>query len=419
MGGCCNRNENLNFEKLNSYKYTPEETKGATNTTNIKPELKLVQNKLELDDEEMQLSKIIKKLEYLYKDKVQIFTEIELFNLAIYFQDNYNNSDYLIFDMRISSEQKEYYLKKIKHINYTFDQIRNIKKIKKFEMLESFIDSKKIIIIIPEYYLDQKNNSEGFKKVEEYPIELCNLLFNINKNITFKILNSCLIKHNNKSDKFEEYLSVFHTYDIIPYILFSYQHLTTFYKEGYFFISFSDKQIFSFDEYINKMQNPLKNEDNNNYGNMNEIILKNKFMNEMKVTTIFNIDNSLSRELEIKSYQYNINVFKEIIINKNDIKNNIKKIKIICTWLKEEIKKGHSCYFNIEKFSLNDLDNGYQKNNWILILVILITLITEVEYPSVINYLKEKMIYIDKIDKIFENNINIDEINEILSNYIY
>ena len=416
MGGCCQRNENLNLEKFNSYKYAPEETKGILNTT-TKPELKLTQNKLELDKEETQLLKIIQKLQYLYKDKVQIFTEIELFNLAIYFKENYINSDYLIYDMRISSEQKEYYLKKIKHINYTFDQIRNIKKINKFEMLESFIDSKKIIVIIPEYYLQEKNNSEGFKKVEEYPIELCNLLFNINNNITFKILNSCLIRHNDKSDKLEEYLSVFHTYDFIPYILFTYRHLTTFYKEGFFFISFLGKPIFSFEEYINEMQNPLKNEDNNNHGNMNEIGLKNKFMNEMNVTAIINIDNNLTKYLEIKSYQYKIKVFKEIIINKNHLKNDVKKVKRFCSWLKEEIKKGRSCYFNIEKYSLNDLDNGYQKNNWILIIVFIITYVTEVEYTSVIDYLKVKMIYIDKLDKIFENNINYNEIKELLSIY--
>ena len=413
MGGCCNRKDDLNYDNNTSFRYTEEETNNIFKSlkTSTKPELKLQENKLELTEEELQISKIINKLKYLYDDKINIFTEIELFNLAIYYKENYINSDYLIFDMRISSEQKEYYLKKIKHINYTFDQIKNIKKIKKFEFLKSFIDNKKIIVIIPEYYLNPKNNSEGYKKVEEYPIELCNYLYDINNNINFKILNVCL--KENKQNKFENYLSVFHSYDIIPFILFTYNHMTTFYKSGYFFISFLNNQIFSYEEYINNLR---KNNIENNE-NKNELELKDKFINEMRISTIFIIDNNLKKKLEIKEYQYKKNVFKEIIINKNHIKNDILKVNSICEWLKQEIRRGHSCYFNIENFLLNDIDNANQENNWIFIIIILITLLTEVDYKSVIEYLKEKMIYIEKIDKLFGNNLNEDEIVDTLKKY--
>lgn len=421
MGGCCQRTENINIDKNNSYNYTPEETNGVMKTI-TKPELKLEENKLELTEEELQLTKIINRLKYLFSEKVKIFTEIELFNLAIYYKENYINSDYVIFDMRISSEQKEYYLKKIKHINYTFDQIKNIKKIKKFELLHSFIDNKKVIIIIPNYYLNQNNNCEGYKKVEEYPVELCNLLYDINNNISFKILNTSLSNKdnkNNKSEKFEDFLSVFHSYDIVPYILFTYNHLTTFYKEGYFFISFLNNQIFSFEDYISNMQKPKKEENTNN-GKANELGLKDKFLSEMNITTIFNIDNSLEKEFEIKDYQYQKNVFKEIIINKNDIKKEIIQVNAICDWLRQEIKKGHSCYFNVENFLINDNDNANenQESNWIFVIIILMTLVTEVDHTSVLDYLKEKMIYIEKLDKVFaNNNINEEEISETLSKY--
>ena len=413
MGGCCNREEDLNYDNNTSFKYTPEETNGILKSmkTTTKPELRLEEKKLELTDEELQLSKIINELQYLYKDKVNIFTEIELFNLAIYYKENYVNSNYLIFDMRISSEQKEYYLKKIKHINYTFDQIKNIKKINKYDFLQSFIDNKKIIIIIPEYYLNEKNNCEGYKKVEEYPIELCNLLYGINNNINFKILNSCL--KDSKENKFEDYLSVFHSYDIMPFILFTYKHMTTFYKNGYFFISFLNNQIFSFEEYIRNLQS--KNNKNNN--NKNEMELKDKFLNDMKISTIFNIDNNMKKKLEIKSHQWKQNVFKEITINKSDVINEILQVNEICEWLKQEIRRGHSCYFNIENFYLNDMDNANQENNWIFIIVVLITLLTEVDYKSVIYYLKEKMIYIERIDKVFDNYLNEEEIVDTLSKY--
>ena len=417
MGGCCTRKEYLNNDNITSYKY-PEETNNIMKTSTI-PELKFEENKLEYNEEELQLSKIINQLKYLYNGKVKIFTEIELFNLAIYYKENYINSDYLIFDMRISNEQKEYYLKKIKHINYTFDQIKNIKKINKSELLQSFIDNKKIIIIIPKYYLDQKNNSEGYKKVEEYPIDLCNYLFNINNNISFKILNTYLDIKSKKAEKYENYLSVYHSYDIIPYILFSYNHMTTFYKEGYFFISFFKNQIFTFEDFINNLQNQNNRENkNNNITKSNEIELKEEFLNEMKVTTIFNIDNSLKKGLNVIDYQYQKSVFKEIVINKNDIKIKTIQISEICDWLKQEIKKGHSCYFNIENFLLNDNDNENYEYNWIFVIIIVITLITEVDYTSVIEYLKEKMVYIERIDKIFEYNINKGEISDTLSKYL-
>ena len=417
MGVCCTRQQEVNFDIKNCIQYSPEEANGIMRSE-VKPELKLEENKLEIGEEEIQLTKIINRLQYFHKNKVQIFTEIELFNLAIYYKDNYINSEYLIFDMRISSEQKEDYLKKIKHINYTYEQIKNIRKIKKFEVLQAFIDYKKIIIIIPQYYLNPRNNSEGYKKVEDYPVDLCELLYNINNTISFKILNSCLNNEEEKTEKFKEYLSVFHSYDIIPFILFTYKHMTTFYKEGFFFINFFNKNIFSFEDYINNLNN-TKNNQNNNFGKKIESNLKHKFLSEMSITTIFNIDNdikNMKNSLEIKDFHYQRYIYKEININKNNIKNEPMNINSICEWLKQEIIKGHSCYFNIENYDLNNINNDDDKreNNWIFIIIILITLVTEVEYSSVIDYLREKIIYIDNIDKEFEENVDESEISDTL-----
>ena len=415
MGGCCAKQQEDNLDSKISIQYSVEETNGIMKTM-VKPELKFEDNKLEMKEEEVQLAKIFNKLQYLYKNKVKIFTEIELFNLAILYRDNYMNSDYLVFDMRMSCEQKEDYLKKIRHINYTFEQIRNIRKINKLDVLESFIDNKNIIIIIPEYYLDPKNDDKGYIKAEEYPIELCYLLYNINNSISFRILNTCFDKPSLKTKKFEEYLSVFHSYDIIPFILFSYKHVTTFYKEGYFFISFLDTQIFSFEDYINNINETKNNKDNNEQ--KNESNLKYKFLKEMNITTIVNIDNEIKSSFDVNDFQYKKSVFKEISINKNDIKNGIRNINSIYEWLKQEIKKGHSCYFNIKNYYLNDIDSEeIQENNWIFIIIILITLVAEVEYTSVINYLREKMIYINNIDREIDDNIIKDEILKTLEKY--
>jgi len=407
MGGCCARQQEINFEAKNSIQYSFEEPSRIMKNIS-KPELKFEENKLEINEEEIELAYIIKTLQNKYKDKVKIITEIELFNLAIYYKENYINSDYLIYDMRSSCEQTEDYLKKIRHINYTFDQIKNIQKIKKESKLKEFINFKKIIIIIPEQYLNKETKGR-------YPLDLCERLYNINDTICFKILNKCINKSEDRNYKLEEYLSVFHSNDFIPFILFTYKHVTTLYKEGYFFISFLDKQLFSFEDYINNINNVYTSNgsENFNYNTNNESSLKYKFFDELNITTIFNIDNNLEISFDIKEYQYQKSQLKEIYINKNDLKNRVSQIVSIFEWIKQEVKKGHSCYFNIKNFPSNSSND----NNWIFAIVIILSFIVEVDYNCVIDYLKEKMIYIDNINEILENNINDNEISDTLSKY--
>ena len=409
MGGCCARQQEVYFDKKNCFQYSTDEIIKIKSV--IKPVLNFDNKKENIKVEDLQLVKIINNIKNIYKEKVKTITEIELFNLAIYNKESFTNNDYLIFDMRKSSDQKEEYLKRIKHINYTYEQIKKIEKINKFEILRNFIDHKTIILIIPEYYLNPKNDREGYIKVETYPEELCNLLYNINDSICFNILNSWFNKGQEQANKFEEYLSVFYSYDIIPFILFSYLHLSTLYKEGYFFISFLNQQIFSFDDYINFLNHSDKYEDVND--EINELALKNKFLNDMNITSIICIDNDPRNFFEVNDYSYQKNNYKEIIIKKNDIKDKKELFLPICDWLKEEIKKGHSCYFNVKNF-YNDKDNTTTNYNWLYIIIIIMTIVTEVEYFSIINYLIEKMIYIDNINEII-NNINKDELNQILT----
>ena len=410
MGGCCARQQEINFEAKNSIQYSFEEPSRIIKNIS-KPELKFEENKLEINDEEIELAYIIKTLQSKYEDKVKIITEIELFNLAIYYKENYINSDYLIYDMRSSCEQTEDYLKKIRHINYTFDQIKNIQKIKKESKLKEFINLKKIIVIIPEQYLNKETKGR-------YPLDLCERLYNINDTICFKILNKCINKSEDRNDKLEEYLSVFHSYDFIPFILFTYKHVTTLYKEGYFFISFLNKPIFSFEDYINNISNinnihTSTGSVNFNCSTNNELNLKYKFFDDLNITTIFNVDNNLEMTFDIKEYQFQKSQFKEIYLNKNDLKNKVSQMASILEWIKQEVRKGHSFYFNIQNFP-SDPSND---NNWIFVIVILMSLVVEVEYNSVIDYLKEKMIYIDKIDEILECNINDEEISDTLAKY--
>ena len=414
MGSCCTINYEKNLEVKNNFEQIETENNNAiTNLT--KSELKFEPIQYEISDEDIELGKIINKLKYLYKDKIKVFTEIELINLAIYSKEKSDNN-YLIFDMRISLEQKENYLKKIKHINYTFDQIRNIKKINKYELLQNFIDNKDIIVITAKKYLSPQYKKDKNDN-EDYTLEICNLLYLINSNINFKLLNSCLDKPEEKKDKFVDYLSLYYSYDFLPYILFTYKHMTTFYKEGYFFINFTNEQLFTLDKYIKILNEINKEEHQEKYTDrLNEENIKYKFLNDMNVTTIINIDNELKTSFDIKDCQYKKNIFKEIFLNKNDLKIEMNKINDLIIWMKKEISKGHSCYFNIVNFDMNFLENDTQDNNWIFNIIFIILMVTEVEYFEVINYLKEKMIYFDDIEQIFEN-INKEEIIDLITKY--
>ena len=414
MGSCCTINYEKNLEVKNNFEQIETENNNAiTNLT--KSELKFEPIQYEISDEDIELGKIINKLKYLYKDKIKVFTEIELINLAIYSKEKSDNN-YLIFDMRISLEQKENYLKKIKHINYTFDQIRNIKKINKYELLQNFIDNKDIIVITAKKYLSPQYKKDKNDN-EDYTLEICNLLYLINSNINFKLLNSCLDKPEEKKDKFVDYLSLYYSYDFLPYILFTYKHMTTFYKEGYFFINFTNDQLFTLDKYIKILNEINKEEHQEKYTDrLNEENIKYKFLNDMNVTAIINIDNELKTSFDIKDCQYKKNIFKEIFLNKNDLKIEMNKINDLIIWMKKEISKGHSCYFNIVNFDMNFLENDTQDNNWIFNIIFIILMVTEVEYFEVINYLKEKMIYFDDIEQIFEN-INKEEIIDLITKY--
>ena len=415
MGSCCTTNYEKNLEVKNNFEHIETETNNIiANLT--KSELKFEQINYEISDEDIELGKIINKLKYLYKEKIKVFTEIELINLAIYSKENSDN-DYLIFDMRLSLEQKENYLKKIKHINYTFDQIRNIKKINKYELLQNFIDNKDIIIITAKKYLSPQYKKDKNEN-EDYTIEICNLLYIINNNIQFKLLNSCLDKPEEKKDKFVNYLSLYYSYDFLPYILFTYKHVTTFYKEGYFFINFTNELLFNINKYI-KVLNAINNEEyQEKYSDrLNEENVKYKFLNDMSVTTIINIDNELKTSFDIKEKDYKRNSFKEIFLNKNDLNIEMNKISELILWMKKEILRGHSCYFNIVNYDVNFLENDAQDNNWIFIIIFILLMVTEVEYFEVINYLKEKMIYFDEIEQVLNESINREEIIELITKY--
>lgn len=410
MGACCTREQTQANELLNSVHYTTEEIINTGVDILSKPELKYEEIKLIKTPQEMQLDLIINSIQNQYEGKTKKISQIELYNLTIYFKDNYTKSEYLLFDMRRSSEQKEDYIKKMNHINYTYNQIKNISGAKR-DKFRTFLNNKIIIFIISEKILkkDGKNKST--------PKEIINTLFKINENIKIYLLDS-ILSEKETPIIFIKLLSFLgeKSYEILPYILFYYRHVSTFYIDGYIFINFIDKNktLFSFESLINELN---KN---------SELSFENKFMKDMNITSMINIDSDdePNFEIKVKENQYKKTFYKNIYCSKNSTLKNKNKIKEICDWLRNEVSKGHSIYINIDNYENSDEvdndgtesnNNNNIKNNWIFVVIVFLTYIVKVNYLEIVNYLKEKINYIQNISEIIDFYLKEMDFNEFFN----
>jgi hypothetical protein len=319
--------------------------------------------------------------------------------------------------MRRSSEQKEDYIKKMNHINYTYSQIKNISGAKK-DKFRTFLDNKIIIFIISEKILkkDGKNKST--------PKDIINTLFKINENIKIYLLDS-ILSEKETPIIFIKLISFLgeKSYEILPYILFYYRHVSTFYIDGYIFINFIDKNktLFSFESLINELN---KN---------SELSFENKFLKDMNITSMINIDNNDEINYEnnvqpnqdhfeviVKENQYKKTFYKNIYCSKNSTLNNKNRIKEICDWLRNEVSKGHSIYINIDNYENNneigiESNNNSIKNNWIFVVIVFLTYIVKVNYLEIVNYLKEKINYIQNISEIIDFYLREIDFNEFFN----
>ena len=392
MGGCCTREQTQAFEILNSVNYSNEEIINNGIDSLAKPELKYDIIKLVKTPEEVQLDLIINQIQNTFKEKAKKISQIELYNLTIYFKENYTESEYLLYDSRRSIEQKEDFIKKMKHINYTYNQIKEISG-KKLENFKNFLDNKKIIFIISDKFLQKEKKKQGT------PFEIINLLFQINNNFTVYLLDTPLIELE-MPNIFLKLVSLLgdKSYDDLPYILFCYRHVTTFYIDGYIFINFLNKKIFSFDSLIYELR--LEK---------NEFSYENKFLKEMNISGMINIDNSSVSEFKINQSQYKKNIFKTINCTKFSLIKNKNDIKELCDWLRIEIANGHSIYINVENYNET-------RNDWIFVVIIFLTYIVRVNHIEIANYLKEKINFIENITQNIDNCIKSNEFEEILNN---
>ena len=391
MGGCCTREQTQANEILNSVNYSNEEIINKGIDSLSKPELKHEIIKLVKTSEEIQLDLMINTIQNSFEEKTKKISQIELYNLAIYFKDNYTESDYLLYDMRRSIEQKEDFIKKMKHINYTYNQIKEISG-QKLENFRNFLDNKKIIFIISEKFLKKEKQSKGS------PFELINLLFNINKNLSIYLLDSPLIESEIPTI-FIKILSFLRdkSHEVLPYILFCYRHVTTFYIEGYIFINFLTKELFSFETLINELRAEKGN-----------FCFESSFLKELGIFCMINIDNSSKSDYKLNQSQYKSLIFKKINCTKFSLRKNKSDILEWCDWLRNEISKGHSIYINVENYEES-------RKDWIFVVIVILTYVVRVTYLEIANYLKEKINYINNISQDIDACLKSNEFEEIFN----
>ena len=391
MGACCTREQTQTYEILNSVNYSNEEIINKGIDSLSKPELKYEIIKLVKTPEEIQLDLIINTIQNTFGEKTKKISQIELYNLTIYFKDNYTESEYLLYDQRRSIEQKEDFIKKMKHINYTYNQIKDING-KKLENFRNFLDNKKIIFIISEKFLKKEKLTKGT------PFEIVNLLFNINDNLNIYLLDSPLIE-SEMPTIFLKLLSFLSdkSYEILPYILFCYRHVTTFYIDGYIFINFLNKNLFSFEFLINELR-----------AEKDDFSFENKFLKEMNIFSMINIDNNSSSEYKVNQNQYKNLIFKNINCSKFSLRKNRSDILEICDWLRNEISKGHSIYINVDNYD-------EKRKDWIYVIIVLLTYIVRVNYLEIVHYLKEKINFIINISEDIESCLKSNEFEEIFN----
>ena len=433
MGVCCARTESINEEVLNSFH------KSDNDLDILKvPELLYESKKYEKKMLNSSINDLISNLTQAFGNITKKRTFIELFNRSLKFQDNYTNSNYLVYDLREHEDQTDNFVKKMKHINYSYDELKVLSQ-DKISNFRRFINNKTIIFIFPDYNSSNKvnnnkiqiennnnnsnrNNNNGNieQKIIMYS-ELITMLIELKARINIFLFASCL-KYNKLSPhmiKIYDFLEE-RKYEQLPFILFSYNHLSTLRKEGFVFFSLhnnpNNNNNFEYSStfFTEYSKTKIKELTENNNNNINENPFKDNinysFWNKFNVTTMIHMTNNKEVEMkafvpnetsflfsgEIKEYWLSSDI--QILINKKEI------IEDMCIWLRNEMQKGNSFEIHITNKDIINKDNY-----WFYIVILIFWKITQIAPKEIMKYFEYKCIFIDGIkDKIKRNLFGID-----------
>lgn len=346
MGICCTRNESMNDEILNPSNKNEYDFFDSSRGPELSFEsLFFSKGKLNIG-----LNNIITNLNQVLLSNIKKINFIELWNISLIYKENHTSSNYLVYDLRDHSEKTENFLKKMKHINYSYDELKILSN-DKLSNLKRFISKKNIIFIFPEDNIELSSEIVYF--IADLKCDICAQLLNTT------LHQDTMTPSMNKLLNFIEEKE----YSTLPFILFYFSHLTNMKKEGFAFLS-----IIPF------------NEDNSSK------FLLQKFKEAFSINTLIYIKKKCQTEISIDEPNR-----KEFIINGSvsSLINNKDEINEMCCWLREEMEKGHS--FEI---IINETDS-LNEDDWIsVILLILWKLMVGIPPTIIINYLEYKCMFI-------------------------
>ncbi len=306
---------------------------------------------------------------------VKKITFIELWNIALLYKDNHTSSVYLLYDMRDYHSRKENFLKKMRHINYSYDELRMMPN-DKLSNFKRFINGKKVIFIFPDEKIDQ--SSEIINFISELKSDILNLF--LNSTLEQKVLSP----YTNKLLFFIEEKD----YEYLSYILFAYSHLSNLKKEGFSFIYFIPSA------YNNDLLTSIK-ERKEIYQN---------FIESFNISSIVYIskkrDNEIREFNDMEENAKSISKIAYICEDLNSIIQHREVIEEICAMIRSEMERGHSF-----EFVINESDVEIE-DSWLCIVILILWKIMNGISPKIImNYLEYKCMFIPNLKNRIINNM--------------
>ena len=371
MGICCTRNETTNEEILNSFNRNEPDFSDSTRG----PELSFESKRFDNNKLNTQLKILISNMSQVLLSNVKKITFIELWNIALLYKDNHTSSVYLLYDMRDYHSRKENFLKKMRHINYSYDELRMMPN-DKLSNFKRFINGKKVIFIFPDEKIDQ--SSEIINFISELKSDILNLF--LNSTLEQKVLSP----YTNKLLFFIEEKD----YEYLSYILFAYSHLSNLKKEGFSFIYFIPSA------YNNDLLTSIK-ERKEIYQN---------FIESFNISSIVYIskkrDNEIREFNDMEENAKSISKIAYICEDLNSIIQHREVIEEICAMIRSEMERGHSF-----EFVINESDVEIE-DSWLCIVILILWKIMNGISPKIImNYLEYKCMFIPNIKNRIINNM--------------
>ena len=371
MGICCTRNETTNEEILNSFNRNESDFSDSTRG----PELLFESKRFDNNKLNTQLKILISNMSQVLLSNVKKITFIELWNIALLYKDNHTSSVYLLYDMRDYHSRKQNFLKKMRHINYSYDELRMMPN-DKLSNFKRFINGKKVIFIFPDEKIDQ--SSEIINFISELKSDILNLF--LNSTLEQKVLSP----YTNKLLFFIEEKD----YEYLSYILFAYSHLSNLKKEGFSFIYFIPSA------YNNDLLTSIK-ERKEIYQN---------FIESFNISSIVYIskkrDNEIREFNDMEENAKSISKIAYICEDLNSIIQHREVIEEICAMIRSEMERGHSF-----EFVINESDVEIE-DSWLCIVILILWKVMNGISPKIImNYLEYKCMFIPNLKNRIINNM--------------